>query len=99
MKMSNTYCCARCFEDIAKKNTCAARLWLEICDVIFQGEVLRTVSSGESVFDEHLRVLEEMQYVLTTDQADVVCIKLSNFDPLNPKYPFCRGRHDEENVQ
>ena len=97
--MDRTFCCSKCFEQIAKKSTCAARLWLEICDVIYQGELLRVFSSGETLFDEHLKILEELGYVLSTDLEEVLAIKLINFDPLNPKYPFCTDKSHEEDMQ
>jgi hypothetical protein len=94
-KMNKAYCCDVCFEALAKRSTSAARLWVEICDVLYEESFLRVVSSGESKFDESLQILEEEKFLISMDTQDFVIIKSCNFDANEPKYPFCRGGHND----
>lgn len=94
MKMSRYFvCCERCFEDIGKENTAAAKLWMDLCALYLQrGQVVfaRTLDFPE------LRTLELLEFVVTTDQPDRLLIRIEGYCKTDDGQDFfCRhgGHH------
>ncbi len=90
--MNNGFiCCSKCLATIAKHNTTAARLWLDLCDVHANPIFVK----GQDI--PELRVLEHLGFVISTETTETLAIRLNgevrkdgNLDS------FCinRGKHD-----
>jgi hypothetical protein len=84
MKMSESIqCCERCFRMVAKESTCAARLWLDLCEY----------PSGFPLSDSNdsIRILEENGLILTTDLLNGVKIRLKVYLDDEGNQLFCGG--------
>jgi len=95
MKMNDYFvCCEQCFEVIGKRNTRAARLWMDLCSMILEsGEPVFFLSSD---FPE-LRVLETLGFLVSTDLDDSLAIRIhGHMSTLDGEHFFCvkEGRHE-----
>jgi predicted amidophosphoribosyltransferase len=93
-KSMNRYaCCSSCLEHIAKINTNAARLWCDLC-ALPQTPIL---VHGQDM--PELRILEQLGYVVSTESAENLSIRLEgrhNFSEDLPTF-YCINRlnHDD----
>lgn len=58
-------CCETCFEKIGKRNTAAARLWMDFCVAHKQKAGMIKVVSGDV---PEVRVLELLGFITSTDK-------------------------------
>ncbi len=74
MRMSRYFiCCEQCFESIGKRNTNAARFWMDLCALkLEKGEifVLKTCDFPE------LRALELLGFVVSTDIHSGIALRI-----------------------
>lgn len=94
MMANKIVCCEKCFEYVAKQSTNAARLWLDLCALWYtKGQVL-TVRTHD--FPE-LRTLEQMNFLMSTDQPQHILIKIFGLqkDHLDGIDYFCVGKDHE----
>lgn len=66
-------CCERCFEIIGRKNTGAAKLWMNLCALCMQRGNLLEIYTRDL---PELRQLETLGFLVTTDKSDNLAIKL-----------------------
>lgn len=95
MPMSKYFiCCEKCFETIGKKNTKAARFWMDLCTYQMNNDFPYAMINAPE-FPE-VRILELMGFVLTTDQKDGVNIKVQGYLENRGQHCFCieGGCHD-----
>ncbi len=95
MKMSRYFvCCEQCFEAIGKRNTKAAKAWMEICAAgMTSGEIFSSTTRETP----EVRALELMGFIVTTDRGDSIAIKVKgHMKGLNGDHFFCLkgGRHE-----
>lgn len=65
MQMTNYFiCCEACFERIGKRNTNAARLWMDLCALRMKHGDRVVVTSPEL---PELRQLETLGFIVTTE--------------------------------
>lgn len=92
MQMHKYYCCEKCMEQIAKSNTNAAKLWMDLCALrLKKCEWFRMHSQIEE-----LRVLENNGFVLSTENSFHVWVKMNgHFSNDDGDNFFCLldGRH------
>lgn len=95
MKMSDYFiCCEKCFEIIGKKNTNAARIWMDLCSMRMNlGEVyiLKTPDFPE------LRILENLGFVVSTEKPNGIAIRMTgHIHTYDNQHFFClkEGQHD-----
>lgn len=93
MTTNPSSCCAECFDTIARKSTTAARLWMDLCEI-----QVETPSPFWLIMEteRHLRMLEIMGYVVTTDTPLVTYIKVNGRVYDEDGVCFCtQGSHGE----
>jgi hypothetical protein len=74
MQMNRYFiCCEKCFETICKRNTKAAKLWMDFCAFHLQERGLVILHSSD--FPE-LRILEKMGFLISTDQKNSLAIRV-----------------------
>ena len=95
MKMSKYFvCCEKCFETIGKRNTRAARLWMDFCAMRLQNGqpvILKTPDFPE------LRILEMLGFLVSTDQQNCLAVRVNgHMNTLAGEHFFCvkEGRHE-----
>ena len=86
MKMSKYFiCCEECFRNIGLRNTKAAKLWMEFC-------AMRMEMNGVFLLDPkniaELRILENMGYIVSTDQNEYVAVKVKGYMNSERGEPF-----------
>lgn len=88
MQMSKYFiCCEKCFEMIGKRNTRAARCWMDFCaHYLEHGEVIFMKNKD---FPE-LRILELMGFLISTDNKDgtAICVK-GHMNTEDGEHFFC----------
>jgi len=94
MQMSKYFiCCEKCFETIGKKNTKAARLWMDFCAMKLQnGEVVEIETQD---FPE-LRVLENLGFLISTEKKNSLAVRIKgHMSTEEGEHFFCvkEGRH------
>ncbi len=90
-------CCEQCFEKIGKRNTKAARMWLDLCAL----KVDQTAKVEDFIILENhdfpeLRVLEMLGFVLSTDRPQSLAIKVNgHYQTHEGQDMFCleKGMH------
>jgi hypothetical protein len=95
MKMSKYFiCCEKCFEVIGKKNTKAARVWMDLCALrLAQGEVINLQIQD---FPE-LRTLELLGFLVSTDHPYSTSIRIAgHIHTVEGQDFFClkQGQHE-----
>jgi hypothetical protein len=73
--MSKQYfiCCEECLEDIGRKSTKAARLWLDLCALrLKKGEVITFPLDNLA----EIRALELLGFILTTEDQSWLKVKI-----------------------
>lgn len=86
-------CCEKCFETIGKRNTRAARLWMDFCAHYLEyGEVIYMKNRE---FPE-LRILETMGFLVSTETEHGTAIKVKGHILDDDEHFFCikEGDHD-----
>lgn len=92
MKMSdNTLCCESCFTKIAKEDTRAARIWLDLCLLSLHSEVFGLMIEE----DEALRFLEMNGYITTTENPFMILVKVHGFQREDDIAVICIGNCHE----
>lgn len=87
MKNKKVLCCDFCFEKIAKKNSTAASLWLDLCELQDTCYIL-----GVMVPDNHLlHLLETMGFITTTETEDMLLMKVHGKEEEYFGSFFCGG--------
>lgn len=93
MLMSKYFiCCEDCYAAICKKSIKAAKLWMQLCAVKMTKDVFVLENND---FPE-LRILENMGFLVSTDQYKSLSIKTRDFKLTEDDQPFfCvqDGRH------
>ncbi len=93
MKMSNAFlCCDTCFEAIGKRNTKAAKLWIDLCSIFIEEE-----GPFDLIIDDELllRQVELLGYIITTDNGHFIGVKVLGFQQDAEGVYFCpRGCFD-----
>ncbi len=95
MQMTKYFiCCEKCFETIGRRNTTAARLWMDFC-------AMRLENNGVVVLDTvdfpELRLLETLGFVVSTDQDHSIAIRVNgcmNTETGEPFFCVKEGRHE-----
>lgn len=95
MQMNKYFiCCEKCFEKIGKRNTKAAKLWMEFCAMRLQEGGIVVLQSAD--FPE-LRVLETMGFLVSTDQHNSLAVQVNgHMNTEEGEHFFCvkEGRHE-----
>jgi hypothetical protein len=93
MKMSKPgLCCDDCFALLAKTNTKAARLWMDLCEAQRRYGVFGLVTSDTT---PSLLLLERMGFIITTDTRDLIVVKVRGEQDDQDGFFFCGGRCDD----
>lgn len=89
-----TKCCEKCFEDLARKSTGAAKIWLNICALCEEAET----SFARIRFTDfpELRELEMMGFVTTLEQPPYLLIKINGLNTADSGNYFCIKGKDHE---
>jgi hypothetical protein len=88
MQMSKPgICCDGCFALIAKKDTKAARLWLDLCEIQVNAQIMSTEVENGS-----LKLLEKFGFIVTTDTIDRIIIKVGGRKDDASGPFFCGGK-------
>lgn len=89
-------CCEKCFKVIGKKNTTAARLWMDLCTIYLEH---RKVIETPASYVKELRILENLGYILTTDQDETILIKvLGHLVSQSGVHCFCTQEDHYEEI-
>jgi hypothetical protein len=93
MQMSKPgLCCDDCFAVLAKTNTKAARLWLDLCEAQRRYGVFGLVTSDTT---PSMLLLERMGFIITTDTRDLIIVKVRGEMDGQDGFFFCGGQCDE----
>ncbi len=66
-------CCDECFDTVARRNTTAAMLWMDLCKISSrQGEVLYLEVQDFS----ELRTLEKLGFIVSTEMNNFLAVKV-----------------------
>ncbi len=79
-------CCNQCFENIAKKDTKAARLWLDLCS--YRAKVSSNFFLKEWMVPEEVPSilnLEILGFISTLDAKEGVCVRVEGYESMS----FC----------
>ncbi len=87
-------CCEKCFETIGKRNTRAAKIWMDVCCM--------HLNTGKVVFLKNqdfpeLRVLEMLGFLISTDQQNGLAIRVNgHMSTEDGEHFFCvkEGHHE-----
>jgi hypothetical protein len=90
-------CCDTCFEAIACHSADAAKLWIDLCGIKgVWGDVFGIPSNDCGVIkSSYLRLLETMKFITTTENLDVILIKVHGMQNDASGVYFCIGKCDE----
>lgn len=80
-------CCDDCFALLARRNTSAAKLWMELCEVQVKSEVFGLIMEDNA----YLALLESLGFIVTTDMPDVIVVKVQGHHKDNMGSFFCGG--------
>jgi hypothetical protein len=94
MEMSKYFvCCEKCFHALGKKSGSAAKLWMDLCALRCQyGGIIKIHEQSIS----HLSTLENLGFVLSTENAHGLSIKVNGHFLTHDGEPcFCikAGKH------
>lgn len=88
MKMSNPkLCCDDCFELIAKRNTTAAKWWLDLCSI----QDLHSIFGLKILDNEFLQLLEHLRFITTTETQELIVVKVHGKKTDSLGSFFCGG--------
>lgn len=89
MKMSKPgLCCDSCFGIIAKQDTRAARLWLDLCHLHLQSSIFGLLMTE----DPAIRQLELLGFITTTETPQMIIVKVHHFHADEDESYFCGGK-------
>ncbi len=92
MKMSKPgLCCEKCFAKIAKRNTKAARIWLNLCEIQKTSSVFGIYMPDIPEF----RVLEKLGFITSTETNEMILIKVHGKKVDSLGLFFCGGNCSE----
>jgi hypothetical protein len=70
---------------IAQQNTAAARLWLDLCELLLKSRL-----SGLKILDTpELKLLETMRVISTTETNDMIIVKIFSLISDGEEVLFC----------
>jgi len=87
-------CCEECFERIGKRNTRAARLWMDLCAMRLATNEVFTIKTLD--FPE-LRTLELLGYIVSTEKPKSIALRVKGLGQTTEgEHFFCLqgGRHE-----
>lgn len=87
-------CCEQCFEDIGKRNTRAAKLWMDFCAMHMNYD--QEIFSLNTLDFPELRVLETLGFLVSTDQERNLAVKVNGYcKSMDGDHFFCvkEGNH------
>lgn len=96
MTMTNKYfmCCEKCFEEIGKIDTRAARFWMDLCAMRLEyGEIVHVKSPDLP----ELRKLELMGFIVSTEKPNNLSLRIKGHcHNEDGEHFFCikEGQHD-----
>lgn len=94
MKMSKyIICCQSCFDDIAKKSTTSARLWMDFCAARMENQMPLQLKGPDC---PQIRILEQMGFLISTDRKNSISIKVNGYmNTEDGEHYFClkQGNH------
>jgi hypothetical protein len=95
MKMDKYFvCCQNCFERIARVDTVSARLWMDFCKWQLECGKVLVFECGD--FAE-FRILENLGFIVSTEQADTISVKVQgHIYTFTDEHFFCIGNCEEE---
>lgn len=87
-------CCEQCFESIGKRNTAAAKFWMDICTLQMNRDATRIDANSPKL--PELRHLELLGFVVSTDWNDCILVKAKGYFINSNGHYFCikGGRHE-----
>ena len=93
MKMSKYFmCCDECFSNIAKKNSKAAKAWMDMCTLYLEkGNIFRILECPA------IQILEHLRFIVSVDEEDCIAIKVQGHMLTEEgEHFFCsqEGHHD-----
>lgn len=102
--MNTVVCCNRCFEQIALRDTSAAKLWLDLCVYAAKMGMFGFVESRMPGSINPLRTLESMGYLKSADGFDMVKMRMMGHEVLTAKnrphaldtFCICREEHGHD---
>lgn len=83
-------CCGQCFGLIARRDTKAAKLWLDLCELRMHSPIFGLVMDD----CPELRVLERLRFIVTTDTPEVIFVKVKGHQRDAIGSFFCGGDCD-----
>jgi len=86
MMENDVIVCDGCFERIGKMNAPAAALWIDICEMIGDGQLM----SIEAEDFEEMRILELLGHIVTSETDSKILVRLKG----EKDYYFCNGECD-----
>lgn len=81
-------CCGQCFELIARIDTSAAKLWLDLCELRMHSTIFGIITDDTP----DLRLLESLGFILTTETSTIIFIKVLGHQKDALESFFCGGR-------
>jgi len=102
--MTTYMCCNQCFENLAKKDTTAAKLWIDLCAYACKLGVFGFVEARTHHSINPLRTLESMGYLKSADGLDMVkmrmmghqVVEIQETGALLNTFCMCREEHGHE---
>lgn len=86
MQMSKYFfCCERCFEIIGRKNTKAAKLWMDLCALSLNNE---TEYISVNTNSPEIRDLEILGFLTSTENESGIVIKMNKYIKTIDGEPF-----------
>ena len=86
-------CCDDCFEKIARENTTAARMWLELCNIYMNTPMFGLTLNHDN---DKTRLLEHLGYITTTETPEMMLVKVHGCREMGDEVFFCIGACNEE---
>jgi len=86
MHMNNfTGCCEQCFEIIGKKNTNAARIWMDLCSYKIKKNIKLIFIESPGI--PEIRTLEMLGFLVSTEIEKYIALKMHGCS--NSTNSFC----------
>ena len=82
-------CCEQCFEDIGRRNTRAAKFWMDFCAYQLEvGSVFALTSELEKYYFSEINTLEKLGFLVSTDGDDEILIRARGYMNTEEGEPF-----------
>lgn len=96
MSMSKYFiCCEPCFHTIGRKDTKAARLWMDLCAMRCESEIV--FLRGQDF--PALQTLESLGFLITTDHSKGIAVKMIGCMETEDGEPFFCSKGGYHNDQ